>query len=140
MDDKTIVLTTVEEVLEVTPTEVVVESKRFAVVENGVVTNVIVADDEFAAYYTNHPELPGECHEYVEQHEDDTNVARIGDLHINGKFVSTDQAMDLGLIPDTRPKPIITESATIVPAVETTTVTPTIPVIPTPIAEQAKAN
>lgn len=76
--------------------------KYFAVVENGIVINVIVADDDFAKMYSESPDHVGECFEYDETNEDDTKVARIGELHINGLFVSETQAMDMGLIPDTR--------------------------------------
>ncbi|MBV5334710.1 MAG: hypothetical protein JZU49_02770 [Sulfuricurvum sp.] len=77
-------------------------SKNFAIVENGKVINVIVADDDFAQMYSDSPDHIGECFEYDETNEDDTRVARIGELHINGIFVSETQAMDMGLIPDTR--------------------------------------
>lgn len=76
--------------------------KNFAIVNNGKVINVIVADDDFAQMYSLSPDHIGECFEYDETNEDDTRVARIGELHINGLFVSETQAMDMGLIPDTR--------------------------------------
>jgi hypothetical protein len=62
--------------------------KNFAVVDNGVVINVIIADDGFAQMYTTSPNHIGECFEYSESHEDDTIVARIGDSYINGKFIT----------------------------------------------------
>lgn len=77
-------------------------SKKFSIVENGKVINVIVADDDFAQMYSESPDHIGECFEYDEMNEDDTRVARIGELYINGMFVSETQAMDMGLIPDTR--------------------------------------
>lgn len=80
--------------------------KNFAVVENGIVINVIVADDNFAQMYSLSPDHIGECFEYSEINDDDTKVARIGELHINGLFVSETQAMDMGLILDTRIVPV----------------------------------
>lgn len=80
--------------------------KNFAIVENGKVINVIVADDDFAQMYSKSPDHIGECFEYDEMNEDDTRVARIGEIYINGLFVSETQAMDMGLIPDTRIVPV----------------------------------
>ncbi|MCI4436455.1 MAG: hypothetical protein JHC33_06555 [Ignisphaera sp.] len=72
--------------------------KNFAVVDNNIVINVIIADDNFAQMYTASSDHIGECFEYFESHEDDTLVARIGEAHINGLFVSANQAVDLGLL------------------------------------------
>lgn len=77
-------------------------SKNFAIVENGIVVNVIIADDDFAQMYSESPDHVGECFEYDGMNEDDTRVARIGELYINGLFVSEAQAIEMGLIPDTR--------------------------------------
>lgn len=77
-------------------------SKNFAIVENGIVVNVIIADDDFAQMYSESPDHIGECFEYDEMNEDDTRVARIGELYINGLFVSEAQAIEMALIPDTR--------------------------------------
>lgn len=85
-------------------------SKNFAVVENGKVINVIVADDNFAQMYSASPDHVGECFEYDETNSDDTKVARIGELYINGLFVSEDQAIGLGLIP--APAPIVPDTVT----------------------------
>ncbi|MFZ2967913.1 MAG: hypothetical protein WA080_02525 [Sulfuricurvum sp.] len=62
-------------------------SKNFAVVENGIVVNVIVADDEFVALYQeqNQSQL---CIEYVESDINDENVARIGEHYVDGKFIT----------------------------------------------------
>lgn len=77
------------------------EPQYYAVVVNGKVINVIVADESFLEHY--HIENPDhQCIAYDEYNEDDTKVARIGELYINGLFVSETQAMDMGLIPDTR--------------------------------------
>jgi hypothetical protein len=62
--------------------------KNFAVVDNNIVINVIIADDDFAQMYTASPDHIGECFEYYESHEDDTLVARIGDDYIDGKFIT----------------------------------------------------
>lgn len=81
------------------------EPQYYAVVQNGKVINVIVADELFLDHY--HAENPEhQCIAYDEYNEDDTKVARIGELHINGLFVSETQAMDMGLIPDTRITPV----------------------------------
>jgi hypothetical protein len=72
--------------------------KNFAVVDNNIVINVIIADDDFAQMYTASPDHIGECFEYSESNEDDTLVARIGEAHINGLFVDANQAVDLGLL------------------------------------------
>lgn len=77
-------------------------SKNFAIVKNGIVINVIIADDDFAQMYSGSPDHVGECFEYDEMNEDDTRVARIGELYINGLFVSEAQAIEMALIPDTR--------------------------------------
>lgn len=77
-------------------------SKNFAIVKNGIVINVIIADDDFAQMYSESPDHVGECFEYDEMNEDDTRVARIGELYINGLFVSEAQAIEMALIPDTR--------------------------------------
>lgn len=77
-------------------------SKNFAIVENGIVVNVIIADDYFAQMYSESPDHVGECFEYDEMNEDDTRVARIGELYINGVFVSEAKAIEMGLIPDTQ--------------------------------------
>lgn len=77
------------------------EPQYYAVVENGIVVNVIVADESFLEhYYSENPDH--KCIAYDEYNEDDTRIARIGELYINGLFVSETQAMDMGLIPDTR--------------------------------------
>lgn len=77
------------------------EPQYYAVVVNGKVINVIVADESFLEHY--HSENPDhQCIAYDEYNEDDTKVARIGELYINGLFVSETQAMDMGLILDTR--------------------------------------
>lgn len=57
-------------------------TKNYAVIENGKVTNVIVADESFIADYKAH------CTPYEEVHEDDTLVARIGDDYVDGKFIT----------------------------------------------------
>lgn len=62
--------------------------KTYAVVENGKVINVIIADDTFAQMYTSSTEHIGECFEYQEVHEDDGFVARIGDDFIGGMFIT----------------------------------------------------
>lgn len=61
--------------------------KNFAIVENGIVVNVIIADDEFVALYReqNPTQL---CVEYVESHINDENVARIGEHYVDGKFIT----------------------------------------------------
>jgi hypothetical protein len=73
-------------------------SKNFAIVENGIVINVIVADDDFAQMYSASPDYVGECVEYFESNPDDTLVARIGEAYLNGKFVNGNQAVELGLL------------------------------------------
>ena len=73
-------------------------SKYFAVVENNIVINVIISDDEFAKMYSDSEEFVGKCFEYQESNSDDTLVARIGEGHIQGKFVNGNQAVDLGLL------------------------------------------
>ena len=73
-------------------------SKNFAVVENNIVINVIIADDDFAKMYSDSEELVGKCFEYEESNLDDTLVARIGEGHIQGKFVNGNQAVELGLL------------------------------------------
>lgn len=61
--------------------------KNYAIVENGIVVNVIIADDEFVALYQeqNPTQL---CVEYVESDINDENVARIGEHYVDGKFVA----------------------------------------------------
>lgn len=77
------------------------EQQFYAVVVSGKVINVIVSDESFLEHY--HSENPDhQCIAYDEYNDDDTKVARIGELYINGLFVSETQAMDMGLIPDTR--------------------------------------
>lgn len=58
-------------------------SKTYAIVDNGIVVNVIVADDDFISQF--HPDS---AHPYEEVHEDDTMVARIGDSFVDGKFIT----------------------------------------------------
>ena len=62
-------------------------SKNFAIVENGIVVNVIIADDEFVVLYQeqNPTHL---CVEYVGFDINDENVARIGEHYVDGKFVA----------------------------------------------------
>jgi hypothetical protein len=62
--------------------------KTFAVIDNGIVINVIIADDDFVRMYTESPDHIGECFEYSEYNSDDTLVARIGDSYIDGKFIT----------------------------------------------------
>ena len=81
-------------------------NKTYAVVDNGIVTNVIIADEEFANMYSTSSELIGECIPYDEVNEDDTKVARIGELYINGLFVSKEQAILMKLIEDDRIEPL----------------------------------
>ena len=59
--------------------------KNYAIVENGIVINVIVADDNFIAQF--HPDS---AHPYEEVHADDTMVARIGDTYdaATGAFIT----------------------------------------------------
>lgn len=73
-------------------------SKYFAVVENKIVTNIIVADDNFAKMYTNSPDYAGECFEYDQVNDDDTKVARIGEGFFDGKFINGNQAVELGYL------------------------------------------
>lgn len=69
----------------------------YAIVENNIVANVIVADESFVAVYEqNNPRQ--KCIAYDEYNEDDTFVARIGEGHIDGKFVDGNQAVNLGLL------------------------------------------
>lgn len=60
--------------------------KNYAVIENGIVTNVIVADEAFIADYEAH------CAPYHEVHEDDNLIARIGDEYVGGMFITPSQA------------------------------------------------
>ena len=69
---------------------------RYAVIINNIVENVIVADEEFATWYAKENDCI--CAPYVEQHEDDTLVARIGEAYIDNKFVNGNQAVELGLM------------------------------------------
>jgi len=73
----------------------------YAVIENNKVINVIVADADFVSVYEAN-NLTHQCIEYDEFNNDDTKVARIGELYVDGKFVSEAQAMDIGFLPDTR--------------------------------------
>jgi hypothetical protein len=60
--------------------------KHFAVIdEMGVVINVIVADDDFVKNYTN--ETGYTCIEYDETCTDEDNIARIGEIYKDGKFI-----------------------------------------------------
>lgn len=69
----------------------------YAIVENSVVQNVIVADETFVqTYEQNNPTQ--QCVPYDEVNEDDTFVARIGEGYIDGKFVNGNQAVELGLL------------------------------------------
>lgn len=61
-------------------------NKNYAVIENGIVTNVIVADEAFIADYEAH------CAPYHEVHEDDNLIARIGDAYVGGMFITPSQA------------------------------------------------
>jgi hypothetical protein len=71
--------------------------KCYAIVENSLVENVIVADDTFVVTYEeNNPTKT--CVEYDEVNEDDTRVARIGEGYIDGFFVNGNQAVSLGLM------------------------------------------
>lgn len=59
----------------------------YAVVENNKVINVIVADADFVSVYeANNP--THQCVEYDEFNEDDTKVARIGEVYVDGKFIA----------------------------------------------------
>ena len=59
----------------------------YAVVENNKVINVIVADADFVSVYEdNNP--THQCIEYDEFNEDDTKVARIGEVYVDGKFIA----------------------------------------------------
>lgn len=60
-------------------------TKNYAVIENGIVTNVIVADEAFIADYEAH------CAPYHEVHEDDNLIARIGDAYVGGMFITPSQ-------------------------------------------------
>ena len=73
-------------------------SKYFAVVENNIVINVIIADDEFAKMYSDSEEFIGKCFEYQESNSDDTLVARIGEGYIQGKFMNGNRAVELGIL------------------------------------------
>jgi hypothetical protein len=68
----------------------------YAVIKNNIVENVIIADEEFATWYAKENDFL--CISYVEQHEDDTLVARIGEAYIDNKFVNANQAIELGLM------------------------------------------
>jgi hypothetical protein len=69
----------------------------YAVVENNLVENVVVADESFVATYEeNNPNQI--CVSYGEMNEDDTRVARIGEGYIDGFFVNGNQAVELGLL------------------------------------------
>lgn len=69
----------------------------YAVIENNIVVNVIVADETFVqTYEQNNPTQ--QCVPYDEVNEDDTFVARIGEGYIDGKFVNGNQAVALGLL------------------------------------------
>ena len=67
----------------------------FAEIKNNIVVNVMIADYEFAKF---HSEQNGcDVVEFQEHpQDDDTLVARIGELYIDGKFVSVNQAVELG--------------------------------------------
>lgn len=58
---------------------------NYAIVDNGIVVNVIIADADFIAQF--HPDS---AHPYEEVHEDDTLVARIGDTYdaATGAFIT----------------------------------------------------
>lgn len=71
-------------------------SKYFAIVENNIVRNVIVADEEFANFYSKENGVL--CISYDEINEDDTKVARIGEGFIDGKFIAANQAVELGYL------------------------------------------
>ena len=58
-------------------------SKTYAIIENGIVVNVIIADDEFINQF-----YKDNAHPYEEVHEDDNLVARIGDSFVDGKFIT----------------------------------------------------
>lgn len=58
----------------------------YAVVEDGVVTNVIVATEDFIQSYRDSTGLT--CVQYDEFDEDDTRVARIGEHYVDGKFIT----------------------------------------------------
>lgn len=69
----------------------------YAIVENSVVQNVIIADETFVqTYEQNNPTQ--QCVPYDETNIDDTFVARIGEGYIDGKFVNGKQAVALGLL------------------------------------------
>jgi hypothetical protein len=71
--------------------------KYYAVIENNLVENVVVADESFVVTYEeNNPTKT--CVEYDEVNEDDTRVARIGEGYIDGFFVNGNQAVSLGLM------------------------------------------
>jgi hypothetical protein len=72
-------------------------TKYYAIVENNLVENVIVADDTFVVTYKeNNPTKT--CVWYDEVNEDDSRVARIGEGYIDGFFVNGNQAVELGLL------------------------------------------
>lgn len=64
--------------------------------EKNIVDNVIVADEVFATQYAK--EIGCIAVHYKEYDEDDTNVARIGEVYIDNKFVTGEQAYAMGLM------------------------------------------
>ena len=69
---------------------------RYAVVKNNIIENVIVADEEFSAWYNMQDGI--RCIKCELEHEDDTLVARIGEAYIDNKFINANQAIELGLM------------------------------------------
>lgn len=57
-------------------------TKNYAVIVDGKVTNVIVADESFIKDFEAH------CAPFEEVHSDDSLVARIGDSYVDGKFIT----------------------------------------------------
>ena len=68
----------------------------FAEIRNNIVVNTIIADYEFAKLYSEQNNC--DVVEFQENSQDDTLVARIGEIYIDGKFVSVNQAVELGLL------------------------------------------
>ena len=69
----------------------------FAEIKNNIVQNVLVADFEFAKLHAEQNDF--DVIEFKGNlQDDDTLVARIGEGHIQGKFVNGNQAVELGLL------------------------------------------
>ena len=77
-------------------------NNNYAIVTDSIVTNIIIADDNFINEYSKTLDSNIVCVAYDMNSADDTKIARIGELYINQMFLSESEKVTPG---PTRPGP-----------------------------------